>query len=111
MRWRRIVIRQVPELRIEMAEELPGLRLPRPPEVEDDLAQRFEGLWELRDDVEGMEWLHAGLGWLWCVPVSAWMVWKKRSWGQPGAETSARHSEVKRAHERQRRKSSERVCD
>ena len=50
----RIVIRAIPELVIEMAEEAAGGRFPRPPEIENHLAQRLERGRERGDHVIGV---------------------------------------------------------
>ncbi len=57
-----VVIGPIPQLGIEMAEETARGRLPRPPQIEDDLAQRLERGREHRDDVVGLEGRHAALG-------------------------------------------------
>jgi hypothetical protein len=49
---KRVVIRPVPERRIEMAEEATRLRLPCPPKIEDQFPKRFELRWKLRHDVK-----------------------------------------------------------
>jgi hypothetical protein len=46
------MVRFVPELGIEVPEQCPGLRLPSPPEVEEDFAERLEFGRQFRNDVE-----------------------------------------------------------
>src|SRR5947209_11854665 len=56
----RIVIRSIPQLWVEMTKETPRRRLPGPPDVKDDLAQRLERGREFGDDVVGQEFRHRG---------------------------------------------------
>ena len=56
----RIVIGPIPQLRIEMTKECARGRLPRPPEIEDHLAQRFERGRQRGDDVVSVIRRHLG---------------------------------------------------
>ena len=62
-----VVVGGGPQGGVELAEQAPGGRFPGPPQVIDDLAQRFEGGRELGNDVERLDRsLHNGMvreGW------------------------------------------------
>ena len=57
-----IVIGPVPKLGIEMTKEATGGRLPRPPDVETDFAQRLERGGKSGDYIIGLEVRHGGNG-------------------------------------------------
>ncbi len=54
----RIMIRPIPQLGIEMAEETAGSWLPRPPKIEGHLAQRFEPLRQGGSHIIGLKSRH-----------------------------------------------------
>ena len=60
----RAVIRAVPQIVIQVAEELPRVGLPRPPEVVNHLGERLERFRKLRRDVISMNWLHEVPCWI-----------------------------------------------
>ena len=56
-----VVVRRVPDHRIDLAEERPRRRLPRPPQVERQPPHRFEIGREFRNDVIRVDRLHVSL--------------------------------------------------
>ena len=57
-----IVVRPIPELGIEMTEEAARRGFPGPPQIEDHLAQRFEGSRERRNHIIGVVSRHGADG-------------------------------------------------
>ncbi len=57
-----VVIRPIPEFRVEMAEEAARGRFPRPPDIKDDLAKRLERGGEGGNDVVGVIRRHGKMG-------------------------------------------------
>src|SRR3954453_8783232 len=54
----RVVIRPIPERRVEVPEQSPSRRLPGPPQVETDIAQRLEGRGQGRVYIVGLKRRH-----------------------------------------------------